>query len=346
MVSKTFIDESGNTGDNLLDKNQQFFTLAAVSIPSSKLSEIEDIVNVEFSNVKEKDEKEIKTTKWLKSSVKRDALRNILMRMKDAECDFSAVFIEKRFMIAALCVEEFLDGAYNDNEDYTWCNSKEEKKVAAQYFYNILVEDDCEVIAPAFSKPSLEDVHKVINRLMDKTLDERYLSMLKGCHVENLYRDELNVYNNIQRGSCKQVHSPNYVAFSALGMEVVEYCRQKGYQTEIIFDNCFQINDAYKYIFELFENMKNDSFVEAYLGIYSWKSYVTGFKIEDSKKSFLLQTADIIATSVLKTLEKVFTNKQLNTYDNFIISFIHEKDMKNSINLIMDKKLWDKYLKI
>lgn len=36
----------------------------------------------------------------------------------------------------------------------------------------------------------------------------------------------------------------------------------------------------------------------------------------------LLQTADIVATSILKTLEKVFNDVQINSYDQFVIDFI------------------------
>ena len=40
---KTYIDEAGNTGDNLLDLQQPLFVLAAVSIPVDKLSRAENV---------------------------------------------------------------------------------------------------------------------------------------------------------------------------------------------------------------------------------------------------------------------------------------------------------------
>ena len=39
----TYIDEAGNTGDNLLDLQQPLFVLAAVSVPVDKLIQAKQI---------------------------------------------------------------------------------------------------------------------------------------------------------------------------------------------------------------------------------------------------------------------------------------------------------------
>lgn len=57
-------------------------------------------------------------------------LKIILEYLKGMQCDFSLVILEKRFMVCALIVDNFLDGAYNDFEDYTWCNDNDEKRVS------------------------------------------------------------------------------------------------------------------------------------------------------------------------------------------------------------------------
>ena len=142
MEYKTYIDESGNTGSDLLNISQKIFCLSSVSIPSCQMENLKIYIQEKFESVKEKEEKEIKATKWIKSSKKNRVLQDIVRKMKSVGCDFSAVIIEKRYMLASLIVDNFLDGAYNDNEDYTWCNNKEEKIRAAQYFYDTLNDEN------------------------------------------------------------------------------------------------------------------------------------------------------------------------------------------------------------
>ena len=70
--------------------------------------------------------------------------------------------------------------------------------------------------------------------------------------------------------------------------------------------------------------MENNEILEVWAGIISWKSCVESFSVANSKSSFLLQTADVLATSVMKTLEKIFSDRDLNEYDGFVKTLIKE----------------------
>ena len=48
MLYNTYIDESGNTGNNLVDSTQKYFALAAVSIPQTKEASILSYIQVKF----------------------------------------------------------------------------------------------------------------------------------------------------------------------------------------------------------------------------------------------------------------------------------------------------------
>ena len=65
MRYKTYIDESGNTGPNLIDKDQKYFTFGAVSVPFEKEPALKLFILEQFSSVKEKEETEIKAAKWI-----------------------------------------------------------------------------------------------------------------------------------------------------------------------------------------------------------------------------------------------------------------------------------------
>ena len=85
-------------------------------------------------------------------------------------------------------------------------------------------------------------------------------------------------------------------------------------------------------LYERFNVMENNEILEVWAGIISWKSWVESFSVANSKSSFLLQTADILATSVIKTLEKLFSDGDLNEYDEFVKTFIKE--------MLEDDKFW------
>ena len=46
MLYNTYIDESGNTGNNLVNSTQKYFALAAVSIPQTKEAAITKVFSI------------------------------------------------------------------------------------------------------------------------------------------------------------------------------------------------------------------------------------------------------------------------------------------------------------
>ena len=78
MLYNTYIDESGNTGNNLVDSTQKYFALAAVSIPQTKEASILSYIQVKFDSVKEIGETEIKAARWIRVSKKSLILKSIL----------------------------------------------------------------------------------------------------------------------------------------------------------------------------------------------------------------------------------------------------------------------------
>lgn len=331
----TYIDESGNTGNNLVDPTQKYFTLAAVSIPQNEEMEILSFIEQKFDSVKEIGETEIKTSRWAKSPKKAVVLQLILDYLLAKNCDFALVLLEKRYMVCGLIVDNFLDGAYNDFEDYTWCNDRDEKKKAAQYFYDILDDNDIEIISRAFTHPELVLYKQALDIVFCKTSEPDYKRMLAGCHIEEVFEVDYDFVMKNPDLNSSVTNSANYVSFSALGAKVAKRCMLKGYETNIIFDSCLLCNDAYKYIFELFNRIDNNIFLQQWAGLISWKEIVNSFTIDNSKNSFLLQTSDILATSVMKTMEKVFSDTELSDYDKYIKSVIRNMLGKDTFHFVM-----------
>lgn len=314
----TFIDESGNTGDNLKSKDQKFFTLAAVTLPDSVLTETSHFFEAAFNAVREKEETEVKATKWVKSQKKCDAMKAIIECLLAHDAFFTLVLIEKRFMISAIIVDNFLDGAYNDIEDYTWVNNMDEKKKAAQYFYDLLSDEDTNTVFDAFRRPDFAALVAAYDIVVSNTTDQRYLNMLRGCknHLRELYEDDASAVSSFSGTGVSR--SPNFTAFSALGCMVVKQCRAMGKTTKMLFDHCNLVDQPYEDLFKIFVNAEVTPELERLTKLVSWKDIVTEFSVSNSKSINLLQSADIFATSSLKTLQKIFESAALSAYDEFI----------------------------
>lgn len=339
MEYKTFIDESGHTGDAPLNNEQKFFILSAVSIPLNKIDECTNVLKACFNAAKESQEAEIKATTWHKSHKKRQAMQTILHNLVFTGAKFASVIIEKRYMISGLIVDNFMDGAYNDTEDYTWCNNPDEQKLAAQYFYNTLNEENIGIVFNALRSPNYDSFKNALDVIVSSTKNERYKRILNGTynHLAELCEDDANAIKNAEKGA---FISPNYTSFATLGNMVAKQCRRDSASTKILFDHCNQFDTAYEHIFQIFKNAKIPYELEHITRFISWENYINEFNIANSKSEPLLQTADILATSSLKTLSKVFNGNydKWNEYDNFILKLISNMHTTKNFWFVMSEK--------
>ena len=159
--------------------------------------------------------------------------------------------------------------------------------------------------------------------------------MLAGHHLEELYEDDYEAVMLNTDANPSVIRSANYTTFTALGMRVANICKRKNYRTNIIFDSCLLCNEAFKKLYEKFHVMENNEILEVQAGIISWKSWFESFSVANSKSSFLLQTADVLATSVMKTLEKIFSDENLKEYDEFVKILIKEMLEEDKFYFIM-----------
>ncbi len=343
MHYKTYVDESGNTGDKLTDKIQKFFMLGAVSVPETRIQECSTVLTACFNAVKEKEEEEIKATKWVKSPKKSEAMKAILECLINAGSEFSLVLIEKRYMISAIIVDNFMDGAYNDTEDYTWVNNSTEKKLAAQYFYTVLSDEDIERVFQAFRSPNFDELKLALDIVVAATDYEVYKTMLCGTynHLQELYDEDTVTIDDMGSGVGR---SPNYTGFVALGGIIAKTMRAQSSTTDILFDHCNQFDDAYVNLFGIFKKASIPMVVEKMIGLTSWKELITDFNVDNSKADPLIQSADILATSSLKTLQKAFVGKynSWTAYDDFIRAMVFLMLRQDKLVYVMSEQYIDK----
>lgn len=351
MHYKTYVDESGNTGDKLTDKVQKFFMLGAVSIPEVRIPECTSVLTACYNTAREKEEQEIKAAKWVKSAKKCDAMKAILECLINSRSKFSLVLIEKRYMISAIIVDNFMDGAYNDTEDYTWVNNASEKKLAAQYFYNVLSDEDIEKVFLAFRSSNFDDLKLALDIVVASTEHDVYRRMLCGTynHLQELYEDDTVSIEDMESGVYR---SPNYTGFVTLGGIIAKTLREETCTTDILFDHCNQFDNAYANLFGIFKRTDIPMVIEKMIGLTSWKDVITDFNVDNSKADPLIQSADILATSSLKTLLKAFDGQfaSWTAYDDFIRAIVFLLLRQDRLVYVMSEvyidKMVDSFVKI
>ena len=323
---KTYIDESGNTGDDLLETKQPYFIMSAVSVSDDKENAVKQVVKNEFNANKEKEEIEIKAKSWVKSSKKRNALQNILNSILENQSDISIVILEKKYMISALVVEYFFDGAYNDNEEYSWVNDNTLKVETANYYYDKLDDNEICILGNIFRNPTPQELHRVLDIVKSKTDNEKYLQMILGAknHIEEQCKSNNELNQKYNKEYARGVfRSPNFTTFHAMGNMIARNCKIKNYSTNIVFDDASLCNDAFNHLYSIFSKAEKDLILKNGTGLYTWKNRILGFSIDKAENNPMLQIADIIASSVLQTILKMDSNSpKYYKYDAFILALL------------------------
>jgi len=153
--------------------------------------------------------------------------------------DVNAVVVEKRFMVASLIVYKYFDGEYNDNGDYKWVNDKAERIKAANYYYELLTDDELSKIGKCLMNPNNENTKAIWDILWEKTEEPEYKWVLAGVvdHLDKI-TSEFDAFFESDGLSGAITNSPNFTAFSRLGNIIAASAMQNGYTTRLIFDDC------------------------------------------------------------------------------------------------------------
>lgn len=321
----TYIDESGNTGGDIWHTDQPYFVIVGVTIPNEKCKLLSNFITNEYLIYKTNTEKELKAITWVKNVNKRFSLQHIVDKIGEYHSGIAAVIVEKRFMEAAIIVETFFDGAYNDNEDFSWCYDRDLRKETSDYYYNRMSDEDLSFISQTIvNGGDLDAYQKSLNLVISVTDNERYRIMLEGSksHLQEiceLDREISSFGDNLRR---RVLRSPNYTGFYTICNILVKQCSINGCTSDIIFDSASMCNREFESLYNYFQTIKEDCVIPELLEIYSWKNRLTSFKIENSKQNSCLIAADILATSIFNMLTKLKDGEELYSYDAYILGLL------------------------
>ena len=318
----TYIDEAGQTGFDIWNyQSQPFFVIAGVTLEEG-VSCIAAYVENIFQTLRQPHQAEFKTKDWLRRPSRRQYVLDMYRYICKHAMDVNVVVIEKKFMIAALVVNKFFDGAYNDFEDYTWVNDKNERLKAANYYYELLTDGDLSKIGECLMHPNDVNTKAIWDILWEKTDKPEYKKVLVGV-VEHL--DEINTEFHAFVIDGENLHetitnSPNFTAFSQMGNMIAMSAKHDGNTTRFIFDDCPSCTNEFKYIYNFFQKESIPDGLYSVLGICSWKSVVTEFSIGNSKQDYNLQAADVVASLVYYVFKNILTKTLPDDFDKSIVA--------------------------
>lgn len=104
---KTYIDEAGQTGSDIMSTDQPIFVMAGVMLDAKQEQVILKTLDEQFNLYKEATETEIKGSSWSKVPKKSIALQTIIEEIVRQNGDISIIIFEKRFMAGAMIVDNF-----------------------------------------------------------------------------------------------------------------------------------------------------------------------------------------------------------------------------------------------
>ena len=300
----TYIDEAGNTGDNLLDLHQPLFVLAAVSVPVDKQIQAKQIREAHFLAVKEKEETEIKATKWYKAPKKQQAMSLLLQELQVLGTKLHLVVTEKRYMIAGWAVNTFFDYANVGSDDMSFVNNGNKRRATADHYEQNCTDEELASIGQALRNPTREGYLRAIGILRQRAPEQSSIDILNSAerNVDELLAVETS-HDNLFGDSV--FHTPNLTSLHALGNMIAQMCKEQEAQTSFIFDDCSLCNKAFLELYKIDSNIKEDFSIPTLPNHFTWKDRVLSFKTANSKSESLLQAADVLATCTDKLLQKV-----------------------------------------
>lgn len=327
-----FMDESGNTGSNLLDPEQQIFTFVGIGIDNDEMVPI--LIELEKIKIKYGIPPNHRIhAKNLRPHRRALLTREIFDLLMKHHFIFFLSLVEKKFTIATYVDNDFYDPVYNDLCDNSW-TYPHDKNERANFFYDHLSEEAMIACGKAFSTgQNMRETYELVrNSIEGKNYKLDLFSILEGAkpHLEDLGNAIISINDgneslNLAKGVAQ---SPNFFSFCGLLNKIENYYSKTGSSAELVFDSSRQFNISFLEFFKKLRDAEKTifQFGERLPQILGYQS-IHYFMYEKSQNSVFLQLADLIATSVKDVIQKIYWDtgdEHYSEFESFILFFIHE----------------------
>ena len=342
-IMKYYIDESGNTGDLIITKDnlnfsgQKYFTLACIGFENNKLDKLEKFT-IELRKKYKIQNKELKFGKMRGLFGKKIGF--ILELLKYIEED-SKIFIEivdKKYIIAINIVNCLINPSYFQSKK----NTEEAKKLRlllAQWVYDFVPNEffiNFSNISKNPSQDGLEKLFSNLEKIVEKTnteLTEGVLGNIKesiddyGIKKKQFkesneidreaYTYFLPLPDNNKRGELIGI-LPHIASFTNLHARLNFYYKNDLSSISIIHDNQAHFDEIIKHYHKTAIKEKDsiDKIFENERANFSFTS-ITSLEFQDDKNQIGLQVADIFAGFTNKAVEYIINDEKYLTKEEY-----------------------------
>lgn len=305
MSATFFIDESGNTGTDWLNKEQPFFVYGGWLVLNEKIEEVNAYLKrfiIKEQSIELKSNKILKRKNGLYLC---DEVFDILLRKFNAIPIFNV--IDKKYMLAAKIVETFFDSAYNPNINEYLTYPVELKKALAncilkcEYIltdFSLLLKNGTidisnlkKIASDLVSLFKEEDHPQVADSLMNLS-DENFISMI----------NEFETMTDIGKKKNRITLTQTVLVEMLKNIEML--CKTIGLRVNVIHDNLRGYSEVFNEIETTFFRKKDSNTYR-----FNDKIWMDGFtNIEsiserDSKNTPFLQAADLLCGFISKSFQ-------------------------------------------
>lgn len=351
---KFYIDEAGNSGSNLLDKNQKYFTIGAFGIEKEKQSIFETNLKEIFKYIPTARNGDLKTSKTI-STQNEKYLVLILNLIKQYECIVFPTILEKRFMITSLIVDNFFDPVYNIKLDNKWTYPIEIRKELSNFFYDKLPVELIKLAAIAFTKGNENDIIEFYKKIIKEAEYFQFkiniYDILKGVE-NNLTELSLSFDNEFKINSEFSIKShtlraPNFTTYYRLINLIELHLTNHNKSGSVVFDKTRQFDNAYIQLYKQLTKSKREIIDLNEFKLLFGFQHIKELLDENSDKLLGLQIADFIASSVLHIINIVENDKSnLTEFEKKLIQYFSALLSDNKVELIMSNKMIIKLVKM
>ena len=331
-----FVDESGNTGTDWLNKDQPFFVYGGWLIPNENIDNVNIYLN-EF--IKKEQSGELKSNKILKRN---DGLKIFDEIFNTLLYDFSALpvfaVVDKEFMVSAKIVETFFDYAYNPNVNTYLTHPVELKKALANCILTskgILTKFSELIKNGTIDVEHLREVSLELVTLFENEGHLQVADSLRNLSDENLLSmiDEFETVTDTGKMKNRITLTQTVLLEMIKNVEIIS--NNRNFKVNIIHDKLRGYSEVFNEIEAVF-------FKEEQPYIYRnedkiWLSrfpHIQSIIEKDSKNVPVIQVADMLCGFISKSFQTMNSMKNLNKLEKDILRklvFLREEFLSESV---------------
>lgn len=322
-----YIDESGNTGPNYLDKEEQYFILAGWLDINNEMQKAENVESLADLLGK----KEVKSSDLAKTVTGKKKMLRVIEFMKEKKCVPIIAIANKKYCIPMRIIEVLLDPVYNDEifPEFDEPKYYELKKQYADRLFKYLSHNELEKFAKIYRGKDISNderenkmksfIDEIYNSLSNKDIE--LARLIKGAKKKIKANLEAEVGN---KSEILARQSPNIWLLYMFFLLIENNYSKYRYKFKVIHDEQSKYSSHIKDMF-LFVNEHKYLF-------HGNLNHIYEIKFSNSKNTLMIQAADILAGSINMILKRKNINWKndisfiniLNTVIPYIKDFCNE----------------------